>query len=101
MLNYSFVYSDPTRETVTIAVDDFELIDKFLYDVMQELKSCAWREKVDECRKYCNLYIDIKHEYDLVKETRTARLEKEMLAKRESEEKEAAETPEETEEAEE
>lgn len=94
MLTHSFVYSDPTRETVTISVDDFTLIDKFLYDVMQELKSCAWREKVEECRAYCNLYLDIQHEYDIVKESRLERVEKEALEKREKEESEAEETPE-------
>lgn len=94
MLTHSFVYSDPTRETVTISVDDFTLLDEFLYDVLKELKSCAWRDKVEECRNYCNLYLDIQHEYEIVKETRVARLEKEMLEKREKEESETEETPE-------
>ena len=56
MIKNAFVYSDPTRETVTISVDDFKLIEAFLYDVMQELKSCAWNSKVQECRDYCNVY---------------------------------------------
>ena len=97
MLTHSFVYSDPTRETVTISVDDFTLLDEFLYDVLKELKACAWRDKVEECRNYCNLYLDIQHEYEIVKETRVARLEKEMLEKRAKEESETEETPEVTE----
>ena len=98
MLTHSFVYSDPTRETVTISVDDFTLIDEFLYDVLKELKSCAWHDKVEECRNYCNLYLDIQHEYEIVKETRLARVEKEALEKRAKEESEATEeTPEVTE----
>lgn len=89
MLTHSFVYSDPTRETVTISVDDFTLLDEFLYDVLQELKSCAYHNKVEECRNYCNLYLDIKHEYEIVKESRAERIEKE---KEEAKSKE--ETPE-------
>ena len=92
MLTHSFVYSDPTRETVTISVDDFTLLDEFLYDVLKELKSCAWRDKVEECRNYCNLYLDIQHEYEIVKESRAERIEKE---KEEAKAKE--ETPEVTE----
>lgn len=94
MLNYSFVYCDPKRETVTISVDDPTLIEAFLHDVMKELKSCAWRDKVEECRNYCNLYLDIQHEYEIVKEPRLERLEKEALEKRAKEESETEETPE-------
>ena len=89
MLTHSFVYSDPTRETVTISVDDFTLLDEFLYNVLQELKSCAYHNKVEECRNYCNLYLDIKHEYEIVKESRAERIEKEK-----EEEKSKEETPE-------
>lgn len=78
MLNYSFVYSDPTRETVTISIDDFELIEAFLKDVMKEVKSAAWNNKAKECRDYCNLYSDIEHEFELVKEARAERLKKEQ-----------------------
>lgn len=77
MIKNAFVYSDPTRETVTISVDDFKLIEAFLYDVKQELKSCAWNHKVKECRDYCNLYLDIENEFNLIKDVRAERLEKE------------------------
>ena len=77
MLKHSFVYGDPTRETVSITVDDFTLIEAFLKDIMKELKSCAWNNKPKECRDYCNLYLDIEHEFNLIKDVRSERLEKE------------------------
>lgn len=77
MLNYSFIYSDPTRETVTICIDDLPLIEKFLKDIMENIKSCAYSHKVEECRAYCNLYLDIINEYNLIHHTRYERLEKE------------------------
>ena len=77
MLNYSFIYSDPTRGTVAICIDDLSLIDKFLKDIMENIKSCAYSYKVEECRNYCNLYLDIAHEYEIVKESRAERIEKE------------------------
>lgn len=92
MLNYSFIYSDPTRETVAICIDDHALIEKFLKDIMEIIRSCAYHNKVEECRNYCNLYLDIQHEYEIVKESRAERIEKE---KEEAKAKE--ETPEVTE----
>lgn len=76
MLNYSFVYSDPTRETVTISVDDLSLIESFLKEVMERIKSCAFTQKVEECRTYCNLYLDIENEYNLITGVRLERMSK-------------------------
>lgn len=78
MLNYSFVYSDPTRETVTISIDDFGLIEMFLTDVMSHITLYAGLKNVNRCRDYCNLYLDIEHEFELVKESRAERLKKEQ-----------------------
>ena len=91
MLTHSFIYSDPTRETVTICIDDLPLIDKFLKDIMDSIKSCAFHHEVEECRSYCNLYLDIVHEYNIVQDARFERLEKE---KAEAEAKAKEETPE-------
>lgn len=77
MLNYSFIYSDPTRGTVAICIDDLSLIDKFLKDIMENIKSCAYSYKVEECRNYCNLYLDIVHEYNIVQAARLEKMEKE------------------------
>ena len=77
MLNYSFIYSDPTRGTVAICIDDLSLIDKFLKDIMENIKSCAYSYKVEECRNYCNLYLDIAHEYNIVQSARLEKMEKE------------------------
>ena len=77
MLTYSFIYSDPTRETVTICIDDLPLIEKFLKDIMENIKSLAFHHCVEECRNYCNLYLDIQNEYNLIHHTRHERLEKE------------------------
>ena len=76
MLKQSFVYSDPTRETVTISVDDLSLIESFLKEVMERIKSCAFNQKVEECRTYCNLYLDIENEYNLITDVRLERLSK-------------------------
>ena len=86
MLNYSFIYSDPTRGTVAICIDDLSLIDKFLKDIMENIKSCAYSYKVDECRIYCNLYLDIAHEYNIVQDARFERLEKERAEAKAKEE---------------
>lgn len=94
MLKYSFVYSDPTRETVTITVDDFTLIEAFLKDVMKELKSCAWNNKALECRDYCNLYLDLENEFNLIKDIRAVRIEKERLEKERAEVAEKEDDPE-------
>ena len=67
MLKYSFVYSDPTRGVVTISIDDLELVEKFKKSVYDAIKTCTWHEKIEECRNYCNLYLDIQHEMDIVK----------------------------------
>lgn len=77
MLNNYFVYSDPRRETVSITVDDLPLIEKFLRDIMDAIKSCAYAHKVEECRGYCNLYLDIENEFNLIKDVRAERVEKE------------------------
>ena len=86
MLNYSFIYSDPTRGTVAICIDDLSLIDKFLKDIMENIKSCAYSYKVEECRNYCNLYLDIAHEYNIVQDARFERLEKERAEAKAKEE---------------
>lgn len=76
MIKNAFVYSDPTRETVTISVDDLSLIESFLKEVMERIKSCAFTQKVEECRTYCNLYLDIENEYNLITDVRLERMSK-------------------------
>ena len=68
MLKQSFVYSDPTRGVVSISIDDLELVEKFKKSVYDAIKTCTWHEKIEECRNYCNLYLDIQHEMDIVKD---------------------------------
>lgn len=64
-----YVYVDSSNE-ISLSIDDPVMIEKILQAAKSEAKSAAWREDIEACREYCNLYLDIKQAYEEMKESK-------------------------------
>ena len=64
-----YVYSN-YENNLSLTIDDPVMIEKILQAAKSEAKSAAWREDIEACREYCDLYLDIKQAYEEIKEAK-------------------------------
>lgn len=71
-----YVYAN-CDNNLSLSIDDPVMIEKILQAAKSEAKSAAWRDDVEACREYCDLYLDIEEAYEEIKEAKRAKEEKE------------------------
>lgn len=70
MMNFNFYVYATGDNQISLSIDDPVMIEKILQAAKSEAKSAAWREDIEACREYCNLYLDIEEAYEEMKEAK-------------------------------
>lgn len=83
MRKFNFYVYASGSNNLSLSIDDPVMIEKILDAAKSEAKSAAWREDIEACREYCDLYLDIKQAYEEIKEAKRAKEEKEAEEEKE------------------
>lgn len=70
MRKFNFYVYASGSNNLSLSIDDPIMIEKILQAAKSEAKSAAWRDDVEACREYCDLYLDIEQAYEEVKEAK-------------------------------
>lgn len=68
MRKFNFYVYASGSNNLSLSIDDPVMIEKILDAAKSEAKSAAWREDIEACREYCDLYLDIKQAYEEMEE---------------------------------
>lgn len=70
MRKFNFYVYASGSNNLSLSIDDPVMIEKILQAAKSEAKSAAWRDDVEACREYCDLYLDIEQAYEEIKEAK-------------------------------